>query len=161
MPGVAGSNASQNASDGQAPAGAPAPLPVAAVPPHSEEGSESNREKRDPHSMRRYLGWITLSVGVEAAIVAVATSIMIEYQKGVRDIHCDAQKVCDNRGKASADTIDSIVPWNTASWITAAAAIGAGLTLVLVSRPKGEDHETAITVSPMPSGAGIDLRGAF
>jgi hypothetical protein len=111
--------------------------------------------------MRRFLGWAVLSVGVEAAIVAVATSIMIEYQKGIRDNHCDDQKVCDSRGKGAANTIDSIVPWNTGAWITAAIGVGAGLTLVLVSPRKEGEQETAITVSPTPSGAGLTLRGGF
>jgi hypothetical protein len=145
--------------NGQATGAEPAPLPDA--PPPKPEANESDREKRDPHVMRRFLGWAVLSVGVEAAIVAVATSIMIEYQKGIRSNHCDDQKVCDSRGKGAANTIDSIVPWNTGAWITAIAGVGAGLTLVLVSPRKEGDPETAITVSPTSSGAGLTLRGGF
>jgi hypothetical protein len=115
---------------------------------------------RDPHRARRALGWIALSVGAEAAVIAVATSIMIEHQKGERDSGCDAQKVCDTNGFNAVGTIDSLVPWNTASWFVAAAGLAAGTVLLIIS-PHESEQTAAITVSPTAAGLAAGFRSTF
>jgi len=110
--------------------------------------------------MRRVLGWVSLSIGAEAAVVAIATSILIEHQKSVRDDGCNAQKVCNPQGIAAVNTITTIVPWNTATWFIAAAGLGAGAVLLIIS-PSESDHKTAVTLSPDPSGLGLGLRSTF
>jgi hypothetical protein len=136
----------------------PASTPPSANPPPGT--TESDRGKRDPHVMRRFGGWIVLSVGTAAAVVAGVSSIMIQHQKAVRDDNCSAQKLCNQTGKGAADTIDSMVPWNTATWITAIAGVAVGVTLVVIS-PPGKSNETSLTVDPTAGGAGLNLRGAF
>ena len=123
-------------------------------------GTDGSDPGRDPHRMRRVLGWVSLSIGAEAAVVALATSILIEHQKSVRDDGCNAQKVCDAAGFAAVNTIDTIVPWNTATWFIAAAGVGLGTVLLIISPSKSE-QKTAITLSPGPSGPGLGLRSTF
>ncbi len=135
----------------------PAATPEGAAGNDSSDGSNPGR---DPHRMRRVLGWVSLSIGIEAVAVAVVTSALIEHQKGVRDDNCNAQKVCNAEGFAAVSTIDSIVPWNTASWFVAAAGLGAGAALVITS-PRESTPRTAITLSPNSSGLGLGVRSTF
>jgi hypothetical protein len=137
--------------------GATAPPPSGAGPTDSTDGSDPGR---DPHRMRRVLGWVSLTIGAEAAVIAVATSLLIEHQKGIRDDNCNAQKVCNSEGIGAVGTIDTIVPWNTGSWFVAGIGLGAGAILLVVSQPKSE-RQTAITLSPGSSGLGLGVRSAF
>jgi hypothetical protein len=124
------------------------------------DGMDGSQPGRDPHRMRRVLGWVTLSIGIEAAILASVTSALIEHQKGLRDDGCNAQKVCDAAGFAAVGTIDTLVPWNTASWVVAAAGLGIGTALLLISQPESPQR-TAITLSPNSSGLGVGVRSTF
>jgi hypothetical protein len=142
---------------GDAAAPATAPTPPAATQPPASDGSDPGR---DPHHMRRVLGWVSLSIGAEAAVIAVVTSGMIEHQKGIRDDGCNAQKVCNLDGFNAANTISTITPWNTATWFVAAAGLGVGTVLLLISQPRSEQR-TAITLSPESSGLQLGLRSTF
>jgi hypothetical protein len=135
-----------------------APASVPSAGPTGDNGG--SRPERDPHRTRRTLGWISLTIGVEAAVVAVATSIMIEHAKSARDGDCDAQKVCGTDGFNAVGTINTLAPWNTASWFVAAAGLGAGAVLLIIS-PRESEQRTAITVSPTPAGLGLGLRSTF
>jgi hypothetical protein len=126
----------------------------------SEAGTDGSVPGRDPHRWRRVLGWVSLSIGAEAAAVAIVTSLLIEHQKSVRDENCSAQKICNEAGFNAVTTIDTIVPWNTASWFVAAAGVGAGAVLLITS-PPGSEHRTALTLSPTSSGLGLGLRSTF
>ena len=137
-----------------------APAPSTAAAARTETGTDGSDPGRDPHRMRRVLGWVTLTIGVEAAVIAVATSILIEHQKSIRDDDCNAQKVCGAQGFAAVGTIHTIVPWNTATWFVAAAGLGVG-TVLLVTSPKESERTTAITLSPGPSGLGLGVRSTF
>jgi hypothetical protein len=143
--------------DGSAEAQAIDPPATATPVTAGTDGSEGGR---DPHRMRRVLGWVSLSIGAEAAVVAVATSLLIEHPKSVRDRDCNAQKVCGADGFDAVGTIDTIVPWNTASWFIAAAGLGAGTVLLILS-PSPNERSTAVTLSPLPSGVGLGVRSAF
>jgi hypothetical protein len=124
------------------------------------DGMDGSQPGRDPHRMRRVLGWITLSIGIEASVLAAVTSALIEHQKGVRDDGCNAQKVCDAAGFAAVGTIDTLIPWNTASWFVGAAGLAAGTALLLTSQPESA-RRTAITLSPNSSGLGLGVRSTF
>src|ERR1700722_2414005 len=137
-----------------------APAPSTAAAARTETGTEGSDPGRDPHRMRRVLGWVTLTIGAEAAVIAVATSILIEHQKSIRDDDCNAQKVCGAPGFAAVGTIQTLVPWNTATWFVAAAGLGAG-TVLLVTSPKESERTTAVTLSPGPSGLGLGVRSTF
>jgi hypothetical protein len=145
--------------DSAAPATQPAP---ATAPPPTAQGdsADGSNRQRDPHFMRRVLGWVALSIGAEAAVIAVVTSGMIEHQKSIRDDNCNAQKVCNTDGFNAAGTISTIVPWNTATWFVAAAGISVGTVLVLIS-PPGSEKRTALTLSPESSGLQLGVRSTF
>ena len=153
---------------GAAESQAPDAAGTASVPPPAADGShappppatDGSRPGHDPHRMRRVLGWVSLSVGVEAAVVAVVTSVMIEHQKGIRDDGCNAAKECTAKGFGATNTIDTLTPWNTASWFIAAAGLGAGTVLLLVSQPESE-RKTAVTLAPASSGLTLGVRSTF
>jgi hypothetical protein len=126
----------------------------------TEAGTDGSVPGHDPHRWRRVLGWVSLSIGAEAAAVAIVTSLLIEHQKSVRDENCSAQKVCNEAGFNAVTTIDTIVPWNTVTWIVAAAGLGAG-TVLLITSPSGSEHRTALTLSPNSSGLGLGVRSTF
>jgi hypothetical protein len=135
-----------------------APAPVPSAGPTGDNGG--SKPERDPHRGRRTLGWISLTIGAESAVIAVATSIMIEHSKGTRDGDCNAQKVCGSDGFNAAGTIDLLTPWNTAAWFVAAAGLGAGAVLLIIS-PRESEQRTALTVSPTPGGLGLGMRSTF
>jgi hypothetical protein len=139
------------------PTGATTPPPNEAREADATDGSDPGR---DPHRMRRVLGWVSLTIGAEAAVIAVATSLLIEHQKSLRDDNCNAQKVCNSEGIGAVGTIDTIVPWNTGSWFVAGVGLGAGAILLVVSQPKSQ-AQTAITLSPGSSGLGLGVRSSF
>jgi hypothetical protein len=105
------------------------------------------------------VGWISFAIGAEAATIAVATSILIEHQKSIRDDGCP-QKVCTSDGFAAVGTIDTITPWNTGSWFVAAAGLAAGVVLVISSPPRHE-RQTTVSLSPVSSGIDLSVRSTF
>jgi hypothetical protein len=112
------------------------------------------------HRTARTLGWISLAIGAEAAVVAVATSFMALHDKNERDANCDANKVCNATGVNDNSALDSLLGWNAAAYAVAAVGIGAGLVLLL-SNPSDGAKQTAVVVSPNGAGAGVSLRSAF
>lgn len=136
----------------------------AAPPPAADtaeaSAAEGSNVRRDPHRTRRVVGWVSLTIGAEAAVIALVTSLLIEHQKSLRDDNCNAQKTCNAQGFGAVNTIDTIVPWNTTTWIVAAAGLGLGTALLLISRPESE-KQTAVTVSPVSSGLALGLRSTF
>ncbi len=139
---------------------AEAPAPPPAADAAEASAAEGSNIRRDPHRTRRVVGWVSLTIGAEAAVVALVTSLLIEHQKSVRDDNCNAQKVCNPDGFGAVGTISTIIPWNTATWIVAAGGLGAGAILLLVSQPESE-KQVAVTVSPVSSGLALGLRSTF
>lgn len=136
-----------------------APTAVAGRPERAES-TETPSAQRDPHRTRRILGWISLAVGAEAAVIAVTTSFMLLHEKSVLNDNCDAHKQCSAAGLDAAGAITETVPWNTGSWIVAAAGVGIGTVILLTSR-SDSGKDTALSVSPTPRGATLGLRSQF
>ena len=143
-----------------APGTAEAPAPPPAAGTAEASAAEGSSVRRDPHRTRRVVGWVSLTIGAEAAVIALVTSLLIEHQKSLRDDNCNAQKICNAEGFGAVGTIDTIVPWNTTTWFVAAAGLGLGTVLLLVSQPENE-KQTAVTVSPVSSGLALGLRSTF
>ena len=143
-----------------APESQPADGTAAASAPPPPSSTDGSRPGHDPHRTRRVLGWVSLSIGIEAAVIAVATSLMIEHQKGIRDDGCNAQKQCSAQGLAATNTLDTLTPLNTTTWFVAAAGLGAGTVLLLISQPEKE-RKTAVTLAPAPSGLTLGVRSTF
>ena len=85
---------------------------------------------------------------------------MLLHEKSVLDDNCNAQKQCKPAGIDAQGAIRETVPWNTGSWIVAAAGMGAGTVLLLTSR-RESGRSTALAVSPSPAGLALDLRSQF
>jgi hypothetical protein len=117
-------------------------------------------DERDSGRFRRTLGWIGFAVGIEGGAVAVTTSFMLLHEKSRLDDNCDAQKACSSAGVNAKSIIAETVPWNTTSWIVAAAGLGAG-TILLLTSLSDSGRTTSVTVSPAPSGASFGLRSSF
>jgi hypothetical protein len=129
----------------------------AAAPP--QEGAPPSAERRSSGTGRT-IGWISLSIGAEAAIVAIVTSFMMLHDKSVRDADCNAQKLCSADGYSANATLDSLTWWNATAFGVAAVGLGAGAVLLLTN-PPARDHSAAVVVTPNASGAGLAVRSAF
>jgi hypothetical protein len=126
----------------------------------AEGGGGWQPPKHDGRSTRRTIGWVTLSLGAEAAVAAIVTSILIVHDKSVLDGQCNAQKLCTQDGADAAGAISGLKAWNTGTWIAGIVGLGAGAALLLTSQPD-KPASTAITLSPEGSGAGLGLRSQF
>jgi hypothetical protein len=135
----------------------PAPAAAAAPAPAAHKAG-APYVAPEPRRTIRTFAWASFAVGGVAALVAIGTSGLILYQKGVRDDNCDSHKLCSSRGLAANETVHSMIPWNTASWIVAVVGVGAGVGLWLSSR---DSSQTAITVSPAVAGATVGFRSTF
>jgi hypothetical protein len=143
-----------------------APTPPAATdaakPAEAPPAATQETPLHAPHAghTARTVGWISIAIGAEAAVVAVVTSAMALHEKGVRDDNCDAAKVCNRTGFDANATLGTLFDWNTVSWIVAVAGLGVGTVLVLTNRPVKND-QVAVTLGPTPGGAAVGLTGRF
>ena len=133
-------------------------VPPTQAPEASSSPAPSSRPSRD-RSARTY-GWVSLSVGVEATVVALVTSGMMLHEKNVRDGHCNAQKVCSIEGANANTSLSQLGWWNAAALVVAAAGLGVGGYL-LWSHPTEGRVSTGVAVGPVGTGVGLGLRSAF
>jgi hypothetical protein len=103
---------------------------------------------------------VSVSVGAEAAVIALVTSGMMLHEKSVRDAGCDAQKACSLAGLNANASLTQLGGWNAAAWIAAVAGIGVGGYL-LWSHPVGERSRVGVAVDPVGSGIGLGVRSTF
>jgi len=115
---------------------------------------------RTPNRTLRTLGWIGISVGAEAAIVAIGTSGILLHEKNVRDENCNAEKVCSLDGLNANSTIATLVGWNAAAWAVTAVGFGAGAALLALGWEDAR-RTVAITAAPIGPGVGIGMRSSF
>ena len=139
---------------------APAPTPTAERQADTPWAAPSPSETVRRSRTLRTVGWVSLALGAEAAVVASVTSFMLLHDKGVRDDECNAQKVCSPRGLDANSDIGLVAPWNTASWIVAGAGLGAGAVLLLMTR-SDSGPRASVAVAPASAGLGVGLHGAF
>jgi hypothetical protein len=142
---------------------APVPAPTAErqpdTPPAAPAAPAPSETVRGSRTQRT-VGWVSLALGAEAAVVASVTSFMLLHDKGVRDDECNAQKVCSRRGLDANGDIGLLASWNTASWIVAGAGLGAGAVLLLMTR-SDSGLRASVAVAPASAGLGVGLHGAF
>jgi hypothetical protein len=156
---------------------APSPAPVSSAPivgagaPSGSEpavgaptsGGNGARQESDDHRVARQthraLGWVALSVGAEAAVVATITSFIMLHQNSLRGDGCDG-KVCSAGGLAANETLRNLQWWNAGAWTVAALGVGVG-AIVLWTSPTDAALHAEVAVAPAGSGSGLLLRGAF
>jgi hypothetical protein len=110
---------------------------------------------------------VSIAIGSEAGLLALATSGMMLHDKSVRDSQCtveNAQKVCSQDGYSANSSLANLGGWNAAAWTVAAVGIGVGVVL-LVTHPNKAQPTTALTVGPAPAGTGagvgVGVRSTF
>ena len=139
---------------------APHPIVAEATPAGGETSPE--QEPKNEHAsrqMNRVWGWVAVSVGVEAAILATVTSFMMLHQNSVRGDNC-TDKVCSPDGLAANGKLADLAGWNAVAWGVAVVGVGAG-TFLLLTNPSDRALGTQVGVGPTGSGSGLLLRGSF
>jgi hypothetical protein len=118
--------------------------------------SDDHRVARQTH---RALGWVFLSVGAEAAVVATITSFIMLHQNSVRSDHC-VDKVCSSGGLAANETLHNLAWWNAGAWAVAGVGGSVG-ALVLWTNPSDAALHAEVGIGPAGSGSALLFRGAF
>lgn len=124
-----------------------------------ETAAAASESSPRSHAARTW-GWVGIGLGAEAAVGAVATSVLMLHDKSVRDSNCNAEKVCAPAGIDANQDLGLLSGWNVGAWVVAAAGLGIGGYLVWKDNDDGE-HRTAITVTPLGPGAGLGVRSSF
>jgi hypothetical protein len=142
----------------------PAPAPQAKdapelAPLEPEGGKNAPDDARGSDALPRAMGWVSLSFGVTAGVVAVGTSIMMLHENNLRSGDCNAAKVCNQDGLNANAQISALSTWNAASYVAAGLGIGVGAILLITS--PASSNKTALEVTPVTSGGGLQLRGTF
>jgi hypothetical protein len=136
-------------------AASPAPREAASPPSGAEEQNSGHHARQ----MNRALGWVSVAVGSEAAVVAVATSVRMLQVNGTRNEDC-TNKVCSPAGLDANTQLGQLAPWNVGAWTIAAVGLFAGVYLLLTN-PSDAALHTQVGVAPIGSGTGLSLRGSF
>ncbi|MGO9835965.1 MAG: hypothetical protein ACLP1X_17315 [Polyangiaceae bacterium] len=132
-------------------------------PPPQSPGAASTAtpsSNRSADRTARTYGWVSISVGAEAAVLTAITSVMMLLEQSVRDGNCDAQKVCSLAGVSANSSLAQLGGWNAAAWIVASAGLGVGGYL-LWSHPGDNGARVDVAVDPVGTGMGLGLRSAF
>jgi hypothetical protein len=122
--------------------------------PRRGEGTSEHAARQT----NRALGWIAISIGAEAAVVAGVTSLMMLHYQGERSADCDANKACSSAGFNANAQIGALGGWNAGAYAVAAVGLGTGLFLLLTNPADGSTR-SAVGVGATPGG--LMLRGSF
>ena len=139
-----------------------AAAPVPAVSGQAGGGAHAREESPDDCVARqsnRALGWVVLSVGAEAAVVATITSFMMLHQNGIRSDDC-VDKVCSAAGLSANETLHNLEWWNAGAWVVTLAGVGVG-AILLWTNPTDAALHAEVGIAPTGSGSSLLLRGAF
>jgi hypothetical protein len=136
----------------------PSPAPSSSASPSSSRLEKLHEQ--DDRDLARMGGWVSVSAGSLAAIVALFTSYAMLHDKSVRDSNCDATKACSSAGLSANMDLAALSGWNIGSWAVAAVGLGVGAFLV-VTNPSAPDEGTRVGIAPTGSGAGLTVRSAF
>jgi hypothetical protein len=128
----------------------------------SPKEAKAPSENGDSNKTTRYVGWIAVGVGAQAAIFAVATSFLMLHENAERSSECNAQKICTADGLDANAKLGQTGAFNAVSWIVAAAGIGVGAYLVLANPPSddGSKPSSSSTKSSPSAAIGVGSNGA-
>jgi hypothetical protein len=139
---------------------APHPIVAEATPAVGETSPEPEpKSEHESRQVNRALGWVVLSVGADAAVLAAVTSFMMLHQNSLRGDEC-VNKVCSPEGVSANSKLGDLAGWNAVAWGVAAVGVGAGAFLVLTN-PSDRTLGTQIGIGPTATGSGLLLRGDF
>jgi hypothetical protein len=135
------------------------PVPASAQAAGGTHAQEESPDHRVARQSNRALGWVVLSVGAEAAVVATITSSMMLHQNGIRSDDC-VDKVCSAAGLAANETLHNLEWWNAGAWVVAVAGVGVG-AIVLWTNPSDAALHAEVGIAPTGPGSSVLLRGDF
>jgi hypothetical protein len=139
---------------------APPGFPPAAPSSEPSPPPESEPEAKSDPTLVRAIGWFSVAIGTEGAIVAATTSAIMLHEKSRRDSNCNAEKQCSPDGIDANNQIGSLSAWNAGAWVVGAAGLGVG-TFLLVTHPANDAPRAAVTLHPGGALAGLGLSGSF
>jgi hypothetical protein len=131
------------------------------VPPQSPDSAASS-SRPPPHAGRtaRTYGWVSVSLGAEAAVIAIITSAMMLHDNSVREANCDGQKVCTPAGIDANAGLAQLGTWNAAAWAVALGGLGVG-SYLLWTHPVEGKSQVGVAVDPVGTGLGLGVRSTF
>ncbi len=136
-----------------------APPPEQAQPAPPPSTKRETPQEREDRQLGRTWGWVAVSIGASAGVLAIGTSILMLEDSSTRSSNCNG-KVCNASGLTANSQLNDLGPWNTAFWVVGVAGLGIGAYLLL-THPTDEAMGVKIGVSPTTSGANFELRSSF
>lgn len=94
-------------------------------------------EPRAPASGTRWLGWGLVAGGGAALAIGGVGGLLAMSKKSEVDRHCDAERVCDDQAFSAADRGKTYATIGTVGFVAGAALAGAGVVVLLTSKPGG------------------------
>lgn len=128
---------------------APGPALAADGAPEAEAGSG-----------RRTAGFVLGGVGVAGVAVGAITGIVTLGKKSTTTAHC-TKTACDQVGFDAESAGKTSGTISTVTFLVGGAALAAGVTLVLVSRPRRAPTTATVAPLALPGGGGLLLGGTF
>jgi hypothetical protein len=115
--------------------GGDGPPPAAPTDAEAHPAAASAPDASRPASGRRVAGFVVGGVGAAGLVVAGITGGLYLSNKSTAEAHCTTNKQCDQEGLDAVSSSKTLGVVNTVALFAGAAAVGAGVYLVLSSRP--------------------------
>jgi hypothetical protein len=106
----------------------------------------------------RVAGFVVGSLGLASLGAGAATGILTIQRKSTVDAHCP-NKACDAQGLDAASEGKALSAISTATFITGVAALGAGVTMIVLGGRS--PSSTVVTPAVGPGSAGLVVQGSF
>ena len=115
-----------------------------------------------PAGVARPVGLVVGGLGIAAIGVGAVTGALTLARKDTVAANCDAAKACNPVGVAAASEGKMFSAISTATFLGGAAALAAGVVLVIVGRSGDRSGPVvAVVTTVAPGGAGFALTGRF
>jgi hypothetical protein len=141
---------------GAAPAAPEAPAPATSATNLGASAGSGGSKKT--------LGYVVGGVGAAGIVVGAVTGLMVLGKKStVNDpTHCDQTTfACDQAGVDAASSGKSLATISTAAFVGGAAALGAGVFLIVTSKDEPSSSATLVGPSSVAGGAGLTMLHTF
>jgi hypothetical protein len=119
-----------------------------AAPPNADAGK--------PNAKMRIAGFVLGGVGVLGVAAGLGVGGAALAKKGQVGMHCNAQNKCDATGLTLRTDAIGLASASTGVFVAGAALVGAGVVLLIASRPS-TPVTTGVTLGPN----GVLVQGSF
>lgn len=127
-------------------------LPTAVLPTATATATD------DSAPLRRNLGFVSGGVGIVGIAIGAVTGVLALGDKDTVGKFCNAQTCTDQKGLDAARDGRTVSAVSTASFAIGAAALAAGVILVLTSK---SGAKSVVSPAAGPSGAGLWITRSF